>query len=118
MRFVSAVFCLLMILFMAVQYNDPDALYWIVIYGVAGLWCGVAAFKPMVFSNPLWRRLLLATLVLTVAGVAWHWPRTPGFWQQEVWWVTETAREGMGMMIALFAVIVAWITSSKGSAQA
>lgn len=117
MRFVSAVFCLLMILFMAVQYNDPDALYWIVIYGVAALWCGVAAFKPIVFSNPLWRRLLLATMVLAVVGVVWHWPRTPGFWQQEVWWVTETAREGMGMMIALLAVIVAWLTSPKGDAQ-
>jgi predicted membrane channel-forming protein YqfA (hemolysin III family) len=114
MQIVSAVCCLLMILFAAVQYNDPDALYWILIYGVAALWCGLAAFRPVVFSSPLWRGLLVATIVLLFIGVVWHWPRTPSFWRQEVWWVTETAREGMGMMIALFAVIIAWITSRKG----
>jgi len=115
MRLVSGVFGLLMIVFMAVQYNDPDTLYWSLVYGVAALWCGLAAFRPTVFSSPLWRGLLTATVVLAVAGVVWHWPKTPGFWQQDVWWVTETAREGMGMMIALFAVVVAWRTSRKAS---
>ncbi len=118
MRIVSAIFCALMILFTAVQYNDPDALYWIVIYGSGALWCGLAAFRPSVFSSPVWRGLLLITLVLMAAGVAWHWPRTPGFWNQEVWWVTETAREGMGMMIALIAIIIAWIAARKGISAA
>lgn len=118
MRIVAVVFCLLMVLFTAVQYNDPDALYWVLIYGSAALWCGLAAFRPATFSSPLWRGLLLATLVLTVAAVVWHWPKTPGFWQQEVWWVTETAREGMGLMIALIAMVVAWGASRKGRAAA
>ena len=116
MRVVSAVCCLLMILFLAVQYNDPDALYWGVIYGLAALWCGLAAFRPTMFSSPLWRGLLTATVVLSVIGVVWHWPKTPGFWQQDVWWVTESAREGMGMMIVFLAVTVAWITSRKDMA--
>lgn len=114
MRVVSAVFCALMVLFAAVQYNDPDAYYWIPIYGLAAIWCGLVAFRPVVFSRPLWRGLLVATLVLLAAGTVWHWPKTPEFWRQDVWWVTETAREGMGMMIALVAVLIAWFSSRKG----
>ncbi len=113
MRIVAVVFCILMLLFTGVQYNDPDALYWIIIYGSAAIWCGVAAFRPVLLGMPLWRGLLIATLVLMAAAVVWHWPRTPDFWRQEVWWVTETAREGIGLMIALIAVAVAWFTARK-----
>lgn len=117
MRIVSAVFCLFMILFAGVQYNDPDAIYWVVIYGVAAFWCGMAAFRPNVISGRLWRAALIVTLGLMVVGVVWHWPRTPGFWKQDVWWVTETAREGMGIMVALIAVGIAWLALRKGRAN-
>jgi len=118
MRIVSAVFCILMILFVVVQYNDPDALLWSVIYGVAGVWCGIAAFRPAQLASDWGRPALLITLVLAAGGVAWYWPKTPGFWHQEVWWVTETAREGMGMMIAFLAVGVAWLVGRRQPASA
>ena len=118
MRVVSAVFCVLMIVFAAVQYNDPDALYWGLIYGLAAIWCALAAYRPEVFSSPVWRGLLLVTMILSVGGVYWYWPQTPGWWRQEVWWNTETAREGMGVMIALLALIAAWFTPRKGRANA
>ena len=35
----------------------------------------------------------------------------PGFWRKDVWWVEETAREGMGMMIA-FAVLLAVLATT------
>lgn len=111
MRVISAVFCAFMILFAAVQYNDPDALYWGSIYGISAIWCGIAALRPAVFERPVWRGLLGLCCVLAAAGVAWHWPHTPGWWQKEVWWNTETAREGMGMMIALAALGIAWFAS-------
>jgi hypothetical protein len=34
-----------------------------------------------------------------------YWPTVPNFWLKEVWWVEETAREGMGVMIG-FAVLL------------
>lgn len=114
MRILSAIFCILLVLFTLVQYNDPDALFWGLIYGVAALWCGLAAFRPAVLARPLWRGLYAATLALSVVGVAWFWPTTPGFWRQEVWWETETAREGMGMMIVLIALITVWFASRRG----
>jgi len=45
--------------------------------------------------------------------VAWFWPQTPGFWHQEVWWVTEEAREGMGMMIAFIALLTVWFGTRR-----
>jgi transmembrane protein TMEM220 len=118
MRIVSAVFCALMFLFAAVQYNDPDLLLWIIIYGIAALWCGIAAFRPALLTETWGRRLLNTTLVLAALGVVWYWPKTPGFWQQEIWWVTETAREGMGMMIAFIALLIAWLVSRSRSLSA
>ena len=35
----------------------------------------------------------------------------PGFWRKDVWWVEETAREGMGVMIG-FAVLIAVLASA------
>ncbi len=117
MRILSSIFCILLVLFTLVQYNDPDGLFWGLIYGVAALWCGLAALRPVVFARPLWRGLYAATLALSVVGVVWFWPTTPGFWRQEVWWETETAREGMGMMIVLIALITVWFASRRGGSS-
>ena len=94
-------------LFAAVQYNDPDALYWGAIYGIAAVWTGIAALRPALFSKSAVSTLFLVSLVLALAGVWYHWPQSPEFWKQDVWWNTETAREGMGMMIAAFALLFA-----------
>ncbi|MGR3609855.1 MAG: hypothetical protein ACU0BN_13505 [Sulfitobacter sp.] len=48
-------------------------------------------------------------MILYVFGIFWYWPQTPGFWRQEVYWVTEEAREGMGMMIAFAALLIVWL---------
>jgi hypothetical protein len=111
MRIVSGVFFVLMLLFCAVQYNDPDTLIWVLVYGTAAIWCGIAAFRPALLGTPVGRPLLWATLGLAVAGVVWYWPHTAHFWEVDVWWATETAREGMGMMIAFLAVGSVWLTA-------
>ena len=38
------------------------------------------------------------------------WPTEAGFWQREVWWNSELAREGMGMMIVTLALAVVALT--------
>lgn len=111
MRIVNGVFCVLMVLFAAVQYNDPDALLWASIYGLAALWNGIAAFRPARLANGVSRGVLAATAAAAAWGVWHYWPQSEHWWWQEVWWVTETAREGMGMMIALVAVLVALIAA-------
>lgn len=108
MRYVAGVFCILMMLFVAVQYNDPDVMIWGTIYGISAIWCGVVALRPKRVVGRV-RQVLFACMILSGLGVIWYWPKTPGFWNQEVWWVTETAREGMGMIVAFIALSVAWI---------
>lgn len=108
MRILSGVFAVILILFAVVQYNDPDALYWGAIYGVAGILCGYAALRPAQLATPTLRAVLTIALILSVAGVAWYWPKTSQWWRVDVWWNTETAREGMGMMMVALALLFAW----------
>ncbi len=110
MRIASGIFCLIMVAFTVVQFNDPDALSWALIYGAIAIWCGLAAFRTELISGVWGRRLMALSIGLAVIGVIWYFPKTPGFWHKDVWWETETAREGMGMMIAFVALVVAWMT--------
>lgn len=110
MKYLNILFFLLMIPFIGVQYNDPDGPMWAVIYLVPTVWAGLAAFR---LQHHLGQRTLY-TLAVSVIGTliltAFYWPTTPGFWKQDVWWETETAREGMGMMIASVVILVAAVT--------
>ncbi len=106
MRYVHIVLGLLMVAFAAVQYNDPDALLWIVIYLIPAAWAFAAAFRPARVHSRAGERGLWATVAAGVGATVYYWPTVPGFWHKDVWWVEETAREGMGMMIALAVALV------------
>ena len=107
MRIVNGIFCVILILFAGVQYNDPDFLLWGGIYGLGAVFAGIAAFAPRLFAVPALGFLYPVVLAASVAGLIYYWPTTPHWWMQEVWWETETAREGMGMMIVLAAMLAA-----------
>lgn len=116
MRYLYIFLCLLMILFIAVQYNDPDGTMWMVIYAVPAVWAGIAAFRQSLLANSAASILLILSIVAAVAGMLYYWPTTPGWWRQEVWWDVETAREGMGMMIVAIVLSIVWLTRSRGNA--
>jgi hypothetical protein len=111
MRYVNAVLAALMVLFAAVQYNDPDALLWILVYLVPAVFAGLAAVRLARLQSGTPFNLLAVALIAAMAGCYYYWPQTPEFWQREVWWETETAREGMGMMIATVVLAVAFLTA-------
>jgi hypothetical protein len=111
MRYVHIVLGLLMVAFAAVQYNDPDALLWIVIYLIPAAWAFAAAFRLAQVRSGAGERLLWLTLVVGAATTVYYWPTMPDFWRKEVWWVEETAREGMGVMIALGVLVVVLATA-------
>ena len=112
MRILNGVMCVVMLLFAVVQYNDPDALLWATIYGLAAVWAGVAAFRTGALSGGTTRLLLALSAAGAIAGVLYYWPDTPHWWWTEVWWETETAREGMGMMIVLCALVLVSLTAA------
>lgn len=111
MRYVNMLLGVAMVGFAAVQYNDPDALLWIVIYLVPAAWAFAAAFRLQQVRSQAGERLLWASLVIGAATTVFYWPTMPGFWRKEVWWVEETAREGMGVMIAMAILLVVLATA-------
>jgi zinc transporter ZupT len=111
MRYVHILLGLLMAAFAAVQYNDPDALLWIVIYLIPCAWAFAAAFRPARVRSLAGERLLWATLVVAAGAMVFYWPQAPEFWRKDVWWHDEEAREGMGVMIG-FAVLVVVLATS------
>lgn len=107
MRYVHILLALMMAAFAAVQYNDPDAPLWIAIYLIPAAWAFTAAFRPARLRSLAGERLLWATVAIGVGTTVFYWPTMPNFWVKDVWWVEETAREGMGVMIALAVLLVA-----------
>ena len=110
MKYVNLIFAVMMLLFAAVQYNDPDAPVWITIYLVPAVWTGLAALRPEALRATVPFALLGLSVLAAIALSVYYWPATPGFWRSEVWMETETAREGMGMMLATLAVGLAFVT--------
>ena len=112
MRAINGLFSLVLIVFAVVQYNDPDAFFWFVIYGLAAIWCGLAAFQPEVFStHEILLAAFLISLVGAIAGTVYYWPSAADWWTKEVIWENELVREGIGMAIVtagLLSVAVTW----------
>lgn len=115
MRLINAVLCLLMILFIAVQYNDPDGPLWMLIYAIPAIWTGIAVFWRHTLLVKTTQIFLLLCTAGAVAGIVHYWPSTPGWWRQEVWWDVETAREGMGMMVVAVVLCVVWFSKPAAS---
>ena len=46
MRIVHTFFCILLLVFAAVQYNDPDFYFWVPVYGVPAVLAAIAAYSP------------------------------------------------------------------------
>ena len=118
MRYVNGILCFFMLLFAAVQYNDPDGLLWIPIYLVPAAWAGFAAYRPRALRGR-WPSLgLAACLALALVGLVLYWPQDPGWWRQDVWWESEPAREGMGIMIVTASLLVVALTWSLAGRRA
>jgi transmembrane protein TMEM220 len=117
MRYINGFFCVLLVLFTIVQYNDPDAILWILIYGIAAVWAGLAAYRPDWFAHN--QPLLVAfgvTLVAIAGGAIYDWPQSiADWWQNEMVRGTmspdyEVVREGLGLIIATVALLVVGYT--------
>ncbi len=100
MRYVFAVLAILMFLFVGVQYNDPDGPLWMGFYGVPAVWAGVAALRPRILAGSGARALLVVSTAAIIALTIAFWPPVQGWWLTSVWWESEEAREGMGLMAA------------------
>jgi hypothetical protein len=101
MQYVNAYLCLLFVVCAIAQYNDPDALLWILIYGIPAVWAGAIAFRPSLLSNRPLGVAYLACLAAAIAGTIYMWPSLPDNWIR-----VEEEREGFGLMIVTAGLIV------------
>jgi hypothetical protein len=69
-RYVSMFMLLIFLLSMAVQYNDPDPIRWIAIYGVCAVFAGLAI-------RGIHHWLSIPVAVAYIAGVLYWMPGTP-----------------------------------------
>jgi hypothetical protein len=111
MRIANYVMIPLFLMCVVVQYNDPDPIRWMTIYGAALICCILFAYRKL----PKW-------LPLVVAAVALIWAITipPSFWgkmipMDEVFSMihmihpgVEEVREMLGLLIVAAWMIALW----------
>lgn len=102
-KIISLIFGLLFLLFAAFQYNDPDPVVWVPIYGFAA----VACFMAYAGMGKLWFYGLMAVLYTVAAVYQWP-PRFEGFLFTEVGMRSlniELAREAGGLAICAAVMV-------------
>lgn len=123
-RIFFGIWCLLFILFAVVQYNDPDPLLWMGIYGGAAILSGMAAMGR--FPMPL----LMAGAVLCFIGFIYYYPDSVSEWIQQEWQQQdltmktqnmEEARESFGFLTVAIvmsgAALMGWRSHQAGAAS-
>lgn len=119
---LNSLICLLMLMFALFQYNDPDPWLWATIYAVPAFWAGLSAAVPTLARRKEARLLLGLCIAVALVGVGFYWPDVSGFWKPTVWWhgdlamttsQAELAREGMGMMVTLVALVITYLSRPK-----
>lgn len=117
-RIVKLVLAIIFLLFAVLQYNDPDPLLWMVIYGYTAILL-ILPIKTLVFS-----RVVLASVVLGCIYACFY---IPGVYQ----WLTsgnlssiaesmkvdkmyiEETREFFGLLIAIVALAYHYFTLER-----
>jgi len=88
MRYLHAVMFLLFLFCCAVQYNDPDPLTWISLYGYAAILTGLAAFGKYSLLPSLGMAIYLTGFFIQAPPL------------NVSWWALEEGREAIGLMIS------------------
>ncbi len=119
MKYVFAILALLMGLFAAVQFNDPDGPLWMLLYGVPAIWAGIAWLRPRLLAGTGALVLLSACVMAGLVLVVVLWPPAHEWWRTDVWWESEASREGMGLMLVAGVLLaVLWRSLSLRARRA
>ena len=121
MKIFNIVFCIIFILFAALQYNDPDPYIWIPIYLYAAVLCWLAfknKYYPKAYLAGIAVYLLYAIyLFFTKNGVLdWatehHAENLVQTMKAEKPWVEDT-REFGGLLILIVVLLINFLKSRK-----
>jgi len=121
LKLFNIFFCIVFILFAAVQYNDPDPYIWIPIYLYTAILCWLA-FRNKYFPGAY----LLGVGVYAIYGVykffdqngVWDWmtkhhaTNIAGTMKAEQPWIEET-REFFGLVILIVVLLIDYLYSKR-----
>ena len=118
MKIISVVLAVLFIAFAALQYNDPDPLLWMVVYGYVALIPILYLMKIYPVKTILFSIIVLAIFsCFYISGVIdWLRNGTMGELAQEMKAkkpYIEESREFLGVMIALAALFFYYLKEKK-----
>ena len=106
MKYLNLLLSILMFLFVFVQYNDPDFYYWGIIYFIPAFSSGLVFLNPKIINKLSSQLLFIILFIGIIFLTGFYWPKDSLWWEVDVWWNTESVREGMGMMISSIVMII------------
>ncbi|MBK9175222.1 MAG: transmembrane 220 family protein [Flavobacteriales bacterium] len=120
MKALNITLAILFLLFAAVQFNDPDPLVWMFVYGAVGTLCLLAALNGHFkwFTAAMAAVVLIWMLMLLPGIVSWvrmGMPPIVGAMKAEAPHI-EVVREFLGLFIALLALVHLWRQARRASA--
>jgi len=125
MRIFNLVFCILFVLFAALQYNDPDPYIWMPIYLYAAVLCWLA-FRQQYFLNGYLVGIsgyaVYAVYLFVAEDGVWDWitrhdaANIAGSMKAEQPWIEET-REFFGLVILIVVLLVDYFYAKAKSKQ-
>ena len=109
MKLLHIILAVLFTLFAALQFNDPDPLQWIAVYGAVAALCALAATgRYPVWPTRIVTAVIAIWMILILPGfLAWlrdGMPSITGTMSAENQYI-ETVREFLGLAITLAAMI-------------
>ncbi|MEP6594810.1 MAG: transmembrane 220 family protein [Ginsengibacter sp.] len=121
MKIVNLLFCIIFIIFAALQYNDPDPYIWIPIYLYAAVLCALAV-KNKFYPVAYWIGIIVYGLYAAYEFFAkdgvldWmqkhHAENIATTMKAETPWIEET-REFFGLIILIVILLMNYLYSRK-----
>jgi hypothetical protein len=121
MKIFNLVFCILFILFAALQYNDPDPWLWIPIYLYGAILCWLAfkgKFPRLAYIVGILGYLVYAVILFVEEDGVWDWitkynaANIAGSMKAEKPWIEDT-REFLGLAILLVVLTINYFYAKK-----
>jgi hypothetical protein len=122
MKYLYIILALLMCYFTAVQFNDPDALLWIILYGSSVILLFMAAFNrfpliPLILVSVAY---LVGIVILFPGVIEWinkeHGENLMQKMSDGKMYIEET-RECLGLIIALIFILIPLSVAIKNRRQ-
>jgi Transmembrane family 220, helix len=126
MKVFNIIFCLLFVVFAALQYNDPDPYLWIPIYLYAAVLCWLAArsiyfTKAYLLGIAFYLVYAIYLVVIQNGLLEWlflhHAANIAGTMKAEQPWI-EQSREFFGLIILIVVLAINYFVAKKNIKQA